>query len=366
MRAPGDFKLGLFGYLHDGANAITKAPERWPARWDDIVTMAQRADEVGLDFLMPIARWKGIPGDVNNRLHSFETLTHAAALAPATRRIAIFATVHTPIVHPIFAAKAMVTIDHASRGRAGLNIVCGWNQSDFDMFGLHQLPHDERYAHGGEWFDIWSRLAGGAPVPFDYDGRYFAGLKGLSGMPPAVQRPHPVVLSASYSPAGRDFAVRNADYLLTVLSDLEKGRSELAAIRARAAALGRQRPLGTIAVTYVVCRKTRAEAEAFHRYYAEEQADQRGVDFYLATRSANAAMPEMDREMRLRFAGGNSGYPLIGTPDEIAAELARIKAVGYDGAALCFLHFIDEVELFYGEVLPRLATLGLRAEAAAA
>jgi len=127
MRISGGFKLGLFGYLHDGGNAITKAPERWPARWDDIVVMAKRADDIGLDFLMPIARWKGIPGEVNNRLHSFETLTHAAALASITHRVAIFATVHTPIVHPIFAAKSIVTIDHASHGRAGLNIVCGWN-----------------------------------------------------------------------------------------------------------------------------------------------------------------------------------------------------------------------------------------------
>ena len=323
--------------------------------------MARRADDVGLDFLMPIARWKGIPGDVNQRLHSFETLTHAAALASATRRVAIFSTVHTPIVHPMFAAKAMVTIDHASHGRAGLNIVCGWNQSDFDMFGFQQLPHDERYAQGSEWFEIWSRLVAGASEEFDFDGKYFPGLKGLSGMPPSLQRPHPVVLSAGYSGAGRDFAARSADYLLTVLSDLEKSRGELADVRARAAALGRNRPLGTIAVTYVVCRKTRTEAEAFHRYYAEEQADERGVDYYLATRSPNAEMPkELYRELRIRFAGGNAGYPLVGTPDDIAEELARIHTAGYDGVALCFLHYLDEVELFYGEVLPRLAARGLR------
>jgi len=358
MAIPGTFKLGLFGYLHDGGNAITKAPERWRAKWDDIVTMAQQADKAGLDFIMPIARWKGIPGDINNRLHSFETLTHAAALAGQTSRVAIFATVHTPIIHPIVAAKSIITIDHASHGRAGLNIVCGWNQDDFDMFGFRQLPHDERYVQGTEWYDIWSRLVRGAPEPFDYDGKHYPGLKGISGMPGAIQQPQPIVLSAAYSPAGRDYAINFADYLLTVMVTREKTGKELNEIRARAVELGRKRPLGTVGVAYVVCRKTRAEAEEFHRYYAEEMADQKGVDFYISQRAPNAAMPEqMYRELRIRFAGGNTGFPLIGSPDDVARGLMEMRDTGFDGAALSFLHFLDDLPMFVNEVVPRLQSV---------
>ena len=58
----------------------------------------------------------------------------------------------------------MTTIDHVSGGRAGVNIVCGWNKADFIMFGIPELPHDERYVQGQEWFDIWSRLLAGAPL----------------------------------------------------------------------------------------------------------------------------------------------------------------------------------------------------------
>ncbi len=53
----------------------------------------------------PAARRKGIPGAVNNRLWSFETLTHAALVAAIKTRIGVFATVHSPIIHPIVAAK---------------------------------------------------------------------------------------------------------------------------------------------------------------------------------------------------------------------------------------------------------------------
>lgn len=359
MRLREGFKLGLFGYLHQGGNAITTVPERWSAHWDDIVAMARMADAGGLDFLMPIARWKGIPGEVNNRLWSFETLTHAAALSGITEHIALFATVHTPIVHPIFAAKAMTTIDHASHGRAGLNIVCGWNQSDFDMFGFTQLDHDERYRQGSEWFEIWSRLIAGADVEFDFEGEFFKG-KGLSGMPGSVQRERPVVLAAGYSPAGRRYAAKYADYFLTVLTDEETGKRDVAELRAIEREVERNEPLRPIAVAYVVCREKRSEAEAFHRYYAEDMADHKGVDAYVAGRAKQAAMPEaVMRELRIRWAGGNSAYPLIGTPEDVVAGFLMIQRAGFAGAALSFLNFRNDLPFFLERVLPLARQAGL-------
>ena len=54
---------------------------------------------------------------------------HAAALAGATEQIALFATVHVPMVHPVFAAKALATIDHASAARRGPRSGSGWAAS---------------------------------------------------------------------------------------------------------------------------------------------------------------------------------------------------------------------------------------------
>lgn len=353
------FKLGLFGYLHEGGNMVTTVPERWPATWLDIVRMAQFADDAGLDFLLPYARWKGIPGAVHNRLHSFDNFTAAAALSGLTRRIGVFATVHTNIIHPIVAAKMMTTIDHASGGRAGMNIVCGWNQADFDMFGIEQLLHDERYVQGREWYDIWARVVGGATEPFDFDGTHFRGLRGVMGMPGSLQRPRPLVINAAYSPAGRDFAVRVSDWLLTNIDSAAEGPQELADISARAARNGRTEPLDVIMVTYVVCRRTRAEAESFHRYYAEENADEMGVDYWIAGRKGNGIIPEALWDMRARIAGGNSSYPLIGSPEDIAERLIELARIGYGGAALSFLNF-DDVPYFVETVLPLVKRARLR------
>ena len=357
---PNPFKIGVFGYLHDGGNALTTVPERWRAEWDDIVALARLADRGGLDFMLPIARWKGVPGKVQNRLKSYETLTQAAALASVTERIGLFATVHTPIVHPIFAAKAMTTVDHASHGRAGVNIVCGWNQYDFDMFGFEQLEHDARYDQGREWFEIWSRLIAGEAEEFDYDGRYFPGLKGLIGQPPSRQSPRPAVISAAFSPAGRDFAVEAADILLTMMTDEDQGRAEIDDIIARGEAVQRQSLLQVFAVAYVVCRRTRREAETFHDYYAVDGADRQAVRFYVAGRSKQAGSPETLRELEVRWAGGNGGYPLVGTPQDVVDGMLTMQRAGFAGAALSFVHYLDELPFFLQHVLPLMEEAGLR------
>ncbi len=59
MFGPNKFKLGLFRMNCEGGLAITKAPDRWRADWDDILAVARLADEAGLDLILPLARWKG-------------------------------------------------------------------------------------------------------------------------------------------------------------------------------------------------------------------------------------------------------------------------------------------------------------------
>ena len=254
MHGPNRFKLGIFSANADGGLTLTRVPERWPARWDQVVEVAQMADRAGIEFFLPIARWKGFGGEVNNREWSFETLTYAAALAGVTRRIALFSTVHVPMVHPVFAAKALATVDHASGGRAGLNIVCGWSPQEFELFGLTMI--EERYAQGLEWAEIMERIFAGGP-PFDYEGRFYR-LKGVSGQPVPVQRPRPVTLNAAFSPVGRDFAARTADFLFTTFVDIEGGRPHIADMAARAHAAGRE--VGVYTTCHVVCRPTQTEA----------------------------------------------------------------------------------------------------------
>ena len=356
LRNGNPFKLGLFSVNADGGLAFTTVENRWRADWDDIAAMAQLGDKAGIEFILPIARWKGYGGETNARGTSFETLTHAAGLAALTRSIAIFSTVHVPLVHPVFAAKALTTIDHISHGRAGLNIVCGWNQAEFDMFGHRQGEHGSRYDQGLEWYEIICRIwEGGAP--FNYKGQFYD-LKGVVGDPAPYQQPRPFTISAASSLTGRAFAARTSDMLLTTIREPDKAASQVAAFKTET----HGREVGVFATCHVVCRETDAEAEEYYRYYAEERADNAAVDFHMLVKQAHydTVDPAIYRVERRHFAGGTGTHPLIGSPERIVDGMQKIHRMGFSGTTLSFVNFNDELPFFIDRVLPLMQQAGLR------
>ncbi|MGE0767434.1 MAG: LLM class flavin-dependent oxidoreductase [Hyphomicrobiaceae bacterium] len=358
LPGPNTFKLGLFGLNTDGGIAITRVPERWRARWDEIADVVRLADEAGFDFLLPIARWKGYGGETNVRNACFETLTYGGALAAMTSRLFIFSTVHVPLVHPVFAAKALATIDHVSHGRAGLNIVCGWHQAEFAMFGLEQGGHDDRYGQGREWYEILTRIYAAEGRPFDYKGRFYD-LTGVSGEPAPVQRPRPFTMSAASSPAGRAFAMATSDLLFDTFRDIETGKRQLEAIAAASVEAGRTEELGVCTACHVVCRETHAEAEAYYRYYADTNMDAAAVDFHVGMTKANRIVDSQMIEDRVRRAAGLSSYRLVGTPEHIADQLMAIHRAGFVGTTLSFVNFKDELPFFIDRVMPLIRRGGL-------
>lgn len=356
MRNP--FKIGIFAANCSSGLAATTIPERWTASWEGNLAIAKLADEAGIEFMLPLARWKGYPGPSNFQGHSFESLTWAGALLASTRNITVFATVHVPLVHPLFAAKQMATIDHVGGGRFGLNIVCGWNADEFEMFGVAQREHDDRYAYGEEWWDIVRRIWS-SETPFDVRGRHFT-LGGVIGRPGPYGGTLPIVMNAAGSPAGRAFAVRNCDLLFTIMAEIDRGRRDVAAIRAAAHQAGRQVEIFTTA--YVVCRPTKADAEAYVRYYVDQHGDWAAADHWYAMQAANTQSrpPELRDLFRYRFAAGHGCYPLIGTPDDVANAIAEMADVGFAGTTIAFVDYAKEFPYFADEVLPRLERLGLR------
>ncbi len=356
MHGPNRFKLGVFSTNADGGLAITKVPERWSASWPEVVRAAQIADRAGIDFFLPIARWKGFGGEMNSRQHSFETFTFAAALAGVTERIGLFSTVHVPMVHPVFAAKAWATVDHASNGRAGLNIVAGWNPDEFAMFGLDRV--DAPYEQAAEWIDVISRLYTES-APFDYAGKYYT-LKGAAALPKPVRGERPPVLNAAFSPPGRDFAARHADFLFTTFKSIEAGRATIEDVAKRSAETGRK--VGVYTTTHVVCRPSRAEAEDYYEHYAVTMADNAALDYMMGKQAANATNhdPETYRLHRKWFAGGAGTYPLIGTPADIAEQMVEMSRAGFAGTTVSLVNFAQELPFFCDGVLPLLQKAGVR------
>jgi alkanesulfonate monooxygenase SsuD/methylene tetrahydromethanopterin reductase-like flavin-dependent oxidoreductase (luciferase family) len=356
------FKLGIFGANCSSGRAATRVPERWANAWEDNLRLARMADEAGIDLLLPIGRWRGYGGATNFEGSTWETITWACGLLANTKRISVFGTVHAPLVHPVFAAKQFVTADHIGQGRFGLNIVCGWNQDEFDMFGVEQREHDDRYEYGSEWIEAITRMWE-TSGQFDYDGTYLH-LRGVEAEPKPYGRTRPLVMNAGSSPAGRAFGVANCDVLFRPLRTLEDIAQDVVDTTAAARAVGRE--VGIYANGYMVCRPTQKEAEDYHHYYAEENGDWEAVERLMALGTAgnsNSVTREHFEKFRVRYAAGHGGYGLVGDPERIANELAKIAAAGVEGICFSFVNYVDEFPFFRDEVLPRLERMGLREKA---
>ena len=63
---------------------------------------------------------------------------------------------------------------------------------------------------------------------------------------------------------------------------------------------------------------------------------------------------------RDRFAAGDGGSPMVGTPDHIARQLALLSETGIAGTTLSSVDYATECPYFRQEVLPRLEAKGLR------
>ena len=167
-------------------------------------------------------------------------------------------------------------------------------------------------------------------------------------------------MNAAGSQEGRQLATRNADFLFCISVDLDQSKEEVAAIRDRADAL--KRNTGVFTLAHVVCRPTQKEAEEYLHYYADELADWDAVDNLMRLQGMHAqSFPAEALEMlRGRFAAGHGTYPLVGDPDHIASELAKVPNAGFTGCTLSFVDYAKEFPYFRDEVIPRLEKMGLR------
>src|SRR5262249_7132162 len=152
---------------------------------------------------------KGYGGDTDYQGATLETLTWASGLLASTSHITVFGTVHAPLFNPVIAAKEIVTADHIGQGRFGLNLVVGWNEGEFAMFGVEQREHEARYDFAQEWLDV-VKMIWSPKEDFDFNGDYLK-LKGIRAKPKPVGGARPLIMNAGASATGRAFAVRNCD-----------------------------------------------------------------------------------------------------------------------------------------------------------
>jgi FMN-dependent oxidoreductase (nitrilotriacetate monooxygenase family) len=166
-------------------------------------------------------------------------------LSAATEHIGLVATMSTIQYPPYLAARSMVTLDHLTRGRAGINVVTSVTHRVAQNFGYDKhFDHAERYAMADEWMEVVSQLweswepdalvhdqdepryADYTKVhTIDFEGKYFRCRGPLNTIPGPQRRP--VVAQAGNSIPGRELAARHADTMLA----LAKTPADMKALR---------------------------------------------------------------------------------------------------------------------------------------
>ena len=216
--------------------------------------------------------------------------------------------------------------------------------------------HSARYAYAQEWVDVIAKLWL-ADKSFDFNGDFFR-LEGVHSDPKPTRGTVPLI-SAAGSGEGRLFATRNADFLFTPAVDLARSVVEIKDLKRQAEAEGRHVDVLTLA--HVVCRPSEAEALAYYdRCLAA--TDWEATDNLVALQFAHAQSFPHDllALIRERMAAGHGGFPLTGSPTQIADRIESLADAGFAGTTLSFVNYVDEFPYFRDEVLPLLERRGLR------
>ncbi|WP_328306209.1 LLM class flavin-dependent oxidoreductase [Actinomycetospora sp. NBC_00405] len=349
-------KLGLFGSNCSGGLCMTDAPTTYEITWKHTRSIAQKADRLGMEAMVPVARWKGFGGNVNFNGTNFETFTWAAGIAEATEQITVFTTTHIPTVHPVVAANMATTNDHISNGRFGMNLVMGWFTPEMGMFNPKQLEHDERYVYGGEWLELVERLWT-AEGEFNFDGKYFQA-KNLESEPKPIQNPRPVLINAGNSSAGTDFSAKYVDINFASL-DMEKMPDYTKAIKKKAQD-EYLRQISTMTYGLVVCRDTEEEAKRDHQRIIDEGDWPGARNLMSIIGMESESFNEQIEKFQERFIAGWAGQPLVGTPEQVVEGFQQLSDAGMEGMIMGFLDYNEEIDHFGEAVMPLMREAGLR------
>lgn len=131
-------------------------------------------------------------------------------------------------------------------------------------------------------------------------------------------------------------------------------------MKAKGAEAGRN--TGVLTFSHVVCRPTEKEATDYLQHFGKDNADWGAVDNLVKLQFAHAhSFPhDLLALIRDRMAAGHGGFPLVGTPQQVAEGLVSLHKAGFAGTTLSFVDYTEEFPYFRDAVLPLLEQAGIR------
>lgn len=359
--------LGVFLNLQDINLSNHPTTNSWT--FDYNAKVVRRAEALGFEIAFSRTQWLPKGGyDGESSLDAFVAL---GAMAAVTKDILLISTMHVLYgpLHPLHIAKYGATLDHIAKGRWGINIVTGHRAIEHEMFGWQRIEHDKRYDMAGELFDVVNSLWG-ETENLSYEGKVSPWRLENAWITPKPLYGRPVLVNATGSPAGIEFAAKYSDLVFItspggahIESALETLPDHIAKIKAAAKAQGRT--IKTLINPVIVSRDTPEEAEAYAQSIVDGKPKEESKQTFGNTSSraydsdAHAWKGRKDARNKQGLGlGGN--IEIIGSPEQVVEQLAALHRIGIDGVQLNFYDFDADLEHFGQKILPLLKEAGLR------
>jgi probable F420-dependent oxidoreductase len=185
---------------------------------ENMITVAQRAEELGCETVWvtdrllyptdPRTPYAGTPDgslpDVYKRVFDpVESLTFVAA---RTSRIRLGTSVlDMPFYNPLMLGRRLTTLDVISNGRLTVGMGLGWSADEYEAMNA---PMKERGSRADEFIDALKTIM--AEELVEFSGEHYKIAQSIIELS-AVQRPHPPIYLAAFSPAGLRRVALKAD-----------------------------------------------------------------------------------------------------------------------------------------------------------
>ncbi|EOO03024.1 putative flavin utilizing monooxygenase protein [Phaeoacremonium minimum UCRPA7] len=359
--------LGVFLDLLDAKKSSYPSSNSWT--FDYNVDIVRKADELGFDVAFSRTQW--LPKGGYDNEASLDAFIALGAMAAVTKNILLISTIHVLYgpLHPLHIAKYGATLDHISKGRWGINIVTGHRAIEHQMFGWNRIEHDKRYEMAAELFDVVNSLWG-ETENLTYEGRVSPWKLENAWITPKPLYGRPVLVNATGSAAGIDFAVHYSDLIFItspggahIESALETLPDHISKIKDAAKATGRT--IKTLINPIIVSRDTREETDTYLKNIVDGMADiAKDVKFGGNPKYDSDAHAWRGRQDKSHKQGYNLGgnIEIIGTPKEVVEQLAALHRIGVDGVQLGFYDWKIDLDHFALKILPLLKEAGLRVD----
>lgn len=291
--------------------------------WPEYLAAVHAVEEMGFDALWNFDHMLPFAGPVDDPC--FETWTTLAAIATQTSRIRIGTLVYGVLYRdPATLAKAATMVDHISGGRFEFALGAAWAEREFHAYGLPFPPASERLARLEEALDIVKLLW--TQPRTTYNGRYYQ-IHDAPCEPKPLQHPYPPIMVGGGGRGALRIAARHAD-IWNGTGSPEQCAARIAILREECVKLGRN--------------PDEIELTA-HPQMAIARSHDR------AESNAVAIARSYDKNLEDERAGW-----LLGTPDEIRAQIQRYAGVGITQwmIAMGAPFDLEALRLFAGEVMP--------------